>query len=469
MSVVRQMTSRGKSTKAEAEEEAHENGAVLLVSSDSTVLCGGADRNIVCIFGEPIQGKTLASFLRREHREIVCRCLGTASTTGQGRYMGVLDVRTCTGAKIEEITVLPCPPLGGIEAFTLILGSSPWSPRKTALSGKWQPAVPLLDETKRVRTNQRVGSKLQPDASRCAAIPGSVEEAEEECNLALGRDSSLCYSEGSSAEEAHSELLRAGSKLPDGFHGVGPAVAEDCGSSLDPLGADFPLDMEALLHEDPDDKDVSRAEAEAQTDLSDLNAQVKFAPMGKPPLAPKRVESSDPTFSSEEDIAAAASRRAAMQRLCGGARFTLGDVWTILAQDAARAETWLLRLHIRGEICTDNDGNQHVLEPLSPGRLASGDKVMLAGGLLYREGEHILHWSCDGDCVTLARGDGGIPLGKPVPKVLITQRAIKDNADSDSGQEDNGVCSLGAERPDPREPPVSFLASLRARFGMGRF
>lgn len=196
----------------------------------------------------------------------------------------------------------------------------------------------------------------------------------------------------------------------------------------------------------------------------------------KPPKAP-----SSPT---QQDFA---RNGALVSSKAKTSRNPLEDVWTILSDDAGRAETWQLRWIMSRGACIDNEGRKHKLLPGSkPG------EAILNGGLVRGEGLNVLRWTgSNGVEIRLIRGHGGHALGEPVEKAAFagkenhsTEETVKissNGASQEESEEEEGLFAadasddacMASERSEGEErrserpaPSMSFLRKLRSNLGL---
>lgn len=151
---------------------------------------------------------------------------------------------------------------------------------------------------------------------------------------------------------------------------------------------------------------VEQCTIPTQTDVAWSSNGFQCRNCSKPPLQPGSLAA------AEAARAMAVADRAPRKKLKLGKRGPLDGVWTILAEHQNEAASWLYRLHFSGGTCLDNQGQMSILQ-------RHGNQLYLEGGRLLLEGSNLLHrQGKSGKRLLFVRGDGGIPLGEPVPTGL---------------------------------------------------
>lgn len=415
---------------------AEETNHVLVLGADLNVLAGGGGPSACGLFGRDVSGLHVSELVAKDDSaRLLLKIKHSLTTCRSAKLAAYVNLKGKQSSKKEEpidIHILPLPEGVGVmlilgkcdtELLTLATGAAgqcqqqPTSPEQQHMAERAVSGISELAIVSRGATGN-----LQ-DAARGAVplmvVPGGTAPEPHRRSSAEGARTSSppeegphpgYESQGSNSSSSIQGLLEH-SQSQSSAQGMAEASRRssasrlDSSSSMDYSASAFSSIVSSegrgLMLMDREIQTLKQGWVNVETLEFATNTDIVWGKQGfrctkcsRPPVQAGSLKASD--------VARVLEVQKARRQKAN--RSPLDGLWTILGRDEEIISPCLHRLVFRGRYCADNEGNRWQLA-------SDGEKVMLAGGQLFTEGEHILHrMGRNGTQATYTRGPGGRPL-----------------------------------------------------------
>lgn len=456
-------------------------GVLFVVGPDYCIRTGGAGPTVDALFGHDVSGTPISDLVVKEDGIMLMMALKQCMDSS---LPAKLEVRLRLGGGVTaptQVNLFSLTRNNSSNRLSLVLLGDNLLGVEADLPAPQSSPRPRTAEQRKASRDQRSSAVREPSSAQLSVLPGMVPlaaqgppqpraDAEEErkeapesvregppmspihsvlLRLDSEQDRGRLHSEpfmglegsdgsGNSANgrrssgRPSSELANSGSMRSSGNAQISLSLSSSGFSSASSLKSrDFSLCMDREIQTDQVLVTLSTTDAATNTDIVWGQQGFRCTKCSRPPVQAGTLRADDVARSMGVKLGRRKKR---------GAGGVLDGLWTVLGRDEQNIDQCLHRIMFRGRVCADREGNRWSI-------FCEGDKVMLAGGQLYTEGEFILHRLGRNGCqVTFTRGSGG----REMP--LVGRKGATPLSSSDS---------LGHKTRTASSPirPLSFLSS----------